>query len=306
MKPLVTIVTPCFNSARFIDATIKSVLSQTYSPIEYIIIDGGSTDDTSTIAQKYSDQLIFISEPDSGQSNAINKGWKLANGQIVAWLNADDRYYPNTVATAVEFFESHKDVSWVYGNADFVDADDIPFFFKVAVPEWDQAKLLNDVNYILQPSVFLRREVLDRCGLLNEDLHYVMDYEYWLRIGQTFPGCYAPDLQVQISYYADTKTSSGGTRRVRELEALVSSYGVSELPQRHQSDWALAFMQEAVREIKSRQWRAAAASAMLATRYPFGLTSALLKLGRRLVPEKMRQMVRKYYATLRSEKRSSL
>jgi glycosyltransferase involved in cell wall biosynthesis len=122
IKPRVSIVTPSYNQARFLEATICSVLEQEYSPIEYIVIDGGSTDGSLEIIRKYASRLAYwISEPDRGQTEAINKGFARANGDIYAWLNSDDTYEPEAVAKAVEFLQIHPDVGMVYGDANFID-----------------------------------------------------------------------------------------------------------------------------------------------------------------------------------------
>src|SRR4030042_1306962 len=114
--PLVPIVPPSLNKGRFIEETILSIKNQTYPRIEHIVIDGGSTDETLDILKKYSNSLIWISEPDKGQSDAINKGWRMAKGDILGWLNADDTYMPWAVETAVRFFAENPDVGMVYGR----------------------------------------------------------------------------------------------------------------------------------------------------------------------------------------------
>src|SRR4030042_2589290 len=119
--PLVSIVTPSYNKARFIEETILSVKNQTYPRIEHIIIDGGSTDGTLDIIRKYSDSLTWISEPDKGQSDAINKGWKMSKGEILAYLNADDTYMPRAVETAVKFLADNMDVGLVYGECNIIN-----------------------------------------------------------------------------------------------------------------------------------------------------------------------------------------
>jgi glycosyltransferase involved in cell wall biosynthesis len=295
VQPLVTVVTPCFNSAQFIEATILSVLNQIYTPIEYIIMDGGSTDETANIVRKYASRLTFVSEPDRGQSDAINKGWQMAKGDIVAWMNADDRYSPDTVATAVQFLQAHPDTKWVYGDAQYVDPEGVPYLFRTPVYRWSYRKLLTDSNYILQPTVFLRREVLDQFGLLHEDLHYVMDYEYWLRIGQTFPGHYVPALRVEITYYPETKTASGGVRRILELESVVHRYGASAIPRRHQVEWTTAYLEETVARLKNREWLSALEALSRSAKYRFGLAAWLYKASRNLLPARLKQAIRRRY-----------
>ena len=115
--PTVSIVTPSFNQGRFIRETIESVLSQDYPAIEYMVIDGGSTDETVSILKSYGNRIFWISEPDSGQSDAINKGWKRATGEILTWLNSDDVYLPGAIAKAADYLQRHPNVGVVYGDA---------------------------------------------------------------------------------------------------------------------------------------------------------------------------------------------
>lgn len=238
MNALVTVVTPCYNSAQFIEETIQSVLSQTYAPIEYIVMDGSSTDGTQAIVQRYADRLMLISEQDRGQSDAINKGWQMAQGEVLAWLNADDLYFPDTVARAVAFLADNPDVQWLYGNGDYIAPDGTPSPLRHPNTVWDYTRLLTVNDYIVQPTVFLRRQVVEEMGYLCEDLHFTMDYEYWLRIGQRYPGRLVPDVRVQVKRYRDTKTASGGLKRLAEMEAMLKVYGATDLPAHSHLEWA--------------------------------------------------------------------
>ena len=121
--PLVSIVTPSYNQGPYIEATIQSVVSQDYPHLEYIVIDGGSQDNTVAILKRYAERLCWISEPDHGQADAINKGFRIAHGEILAWLNSDDTYLPGAVCQVVEYFQRHPDVSMVYGEGQHVDAE---------------------------------------------------------------------------------------------------------------------------------------------------------------------------------------
>ncbi len=120
-RPLVTIVTPSFNQAGFIEETIQSVIAQDYQPIEHLVIDGGSTDGTLELLRKYQDHLSWVSEPDRGQTDAINKGFRRAHGAILCWLNADDVLMPGAISTVASYFESHPQVSFVYGDVLAID-----------------------------------------------------------------------------------------------------------------------------------------------------------------------------------------
>src|SRR5262245_11033457 len=152
--PLVSIVTPSYNQGRYIEATIQSVLEQDYHHLEYLVLDGGSTDQTLTVLQRYEDRLLWISEKDRGQADAINKGFRLAQGQILGWLNSDDTYLPGTIRRVVDYFQTRRDVGMVYGEGYHVDASGKiieryytePFSFQ----------RLAEICFICQPTVFMR------------------------------------------------------------------------------------------------------------------------------------------------------
>ena len=177
--PLVSIITPSFNQGQFIEETILSVLNQGYPHIEYIVIDGGSTDGTLDILQKYKDRLTCISGPDGGQSDAINKGWRKAQGEIMAWLNSDDRYCPGAIRKVVEVFKAQPEVDVVYGDNYVIDAHGEIIYRMKACPATIEDLLC--FRIIHQPAVFLRKRVINKIGYLNTDLHYLMDHEYWIR-----------------------------------------------------------------------------------------------------------------------------
>lgn len=238
----VSIIAPVYNSAEFIEESIQSVLNQTYPKIEYIIMDAGSTDGTVEIAQRYADRLTIISEPDNGQSDAINKGWKRATGDVLTWLNGDDLYLPDTVENAVNYLTQHPDTMWLYGDAQFLYEDGTPGNFRYPILPWDYNKLLTFGCYISQPSVFLRREVIERFGYLDESLHFGMDYEYWLRIGKIFPPAHVPDVKVKVKIFRDTKSRSGSYKRIQELEQMLKRYGATTLPELLRHQWVEAML----------------------------------------------------------------
>ncbi len=190
-NPLVSVVTPSYNSAAYIGATLESIQIQDYPAIEHIVIDGGSTDGTLEILARYP-QLVWTSEPDKGQSDALNKGFRRAQGEIIGWLNADDTYQPGAISTAVTYFLAHPQTMAVYSECRVIDEAG-HFLHFYGTEDFDLRTLLLH-DYIPQPTVFFRREVLDTVGLLNEKLHYVMDWEYWLRIGRYYPMTRLPDV----------------------------------------------------------------------------------------------------------------
>jgi glycosyltransferase involved in cell wall biosynthesis len=179
---LVSIVTPSLNQARFLREAIESVRAQTYAPIEHIVVDGGSTDGTLDVLRE-DEGLRWVSEPDHGQSHALNKGFAMAQGEVLGWLNADDAYEPHAVAEAVAALG---DVGLVYADVTRVNDDGVNPRRIRSRPSWDLWTELNDGNGVYSPSVFFAREAFHAVGGLDESLHLAMDYDLWLKIGKRF------------------------------------------------------------------------------------------------------------------------
>jgi glycosyltransferase involved in cell wall biosynthesis len=176
----ISIVTPSLNQGRFIERTIRSVLDQNYPALEYVVCDGGSTDQTLSVLDLYRDRLRAISEPDGGQAAAVNKGIRMTSGEIIGWLNSDDVYCPGSLRSVAEFMMNRPAIDVVYGDACLIDADGGPLGPYETEP-WDPARL-TERCFLCQPAVLFRRRVVERFGLLDDRLHYCMDYEYWLRL----------------------------------------------------------------------------------------------------------------------------
>jgi glycosyltransferase involved in cell wall biosynthesis len=220
-RPLVTIVTPSYNQGRFIAATIESVLGQDYPNLEYLIIDGASTDETAAVVARYADRLTFVSEPDGGQSDAINKGFRRARGEIVAWLNSDDLLLPGAVSAAVRALREHPEAGAVYGEGYQIDEQGAVISRFAATRAFNLWRLLNLSDYVLQQTAFFRRDVFDDVGWLDENLHYGMDWEILMRIGLHRPLVYIPREMGAIREYATAKSFTGGAKRARELTAIL-------------------------------------------------------------------------------------
>lgn len=296
MTTLVTVVTPCYNSVATLEATILSILSQNYQPIEYIIMDGGSNDGTLDIAHRYQGKLILVSEPDHGQSDAINKGWRRAKGDILAWLNADDQYLPNTVANAVHYLETHSNATWIYGTAESVDEAGNPFPYRMGREDWNYEALRAEGCFINQPSVFLRRQIVNEFGFLDESLHFSMDYEYWLRIGRKYPPHYFPSVKVRVIRSRTTKTESGGVERLHEIERMLRRYGVTDLPRTMHHEWVVAYTESALKDIRRGQWRIAATDFKQIWRYPSTLPKSFIKFFiRKFVPYRWETQLRQIF-----------
>lgn len=184
-SPKLSIITPSYNQSEFLERTIKSVIEQNYNNLEYIIIDGGSSDNSLSIIKKYSDQLAYwVSEPDNGQANAVNKGFDFSTGDIIGWINSDDTYLPGTFKIIIETFNKFPGIDVVYGDYFFIDNNDNILLKKKEIRA-DFNIILFARNTICQPTVFFRREVLKKVGKLTEDIHYGMDWDYWFRISNS-------------------------------------------------------------------------------------------------------------------------
>jgi hypothetical protein len=222
--PLVTVVTPSYNQGHFIRATIESVLSQDYPHVEYIVMDGGSTDQTASVVKDYASRLTFISEKDRGQSHAINKGFRMAKGSILAWLNSDDLYLPGSIGTAVEAFRCNPAAGAVYGEGYLIDYSGEKSIRFPCTETFNLWKLAHLSDYILQQTVYFRKDVLDEVGILDEDLHYTMDWDLLIRIGMKYPLEHIPEYMGCLREYPEAKSSAGGERRIRELGAMLQRH----------------------------------------------------------------------------------
>ena len=211
---LVSIITPSFNQAAYLEQTILSVLNQDYSNIEYMVLDGASTDNSVDIIKKYENRLAYwVSEKDNGQADAINKGLDQARGEIVAWLNSDDYYLAGTVSSAVKIFEQHPHVVLVYGNMLAVD---------------EHGKTFNTLNYkqltledllcfqiIGQPAVFMRRSALNDIRL-DPEFHFLLDHYLWIQIARRGNILHVNETWAAARYHADAKNRAKAAEFGRE------------------------------------------------------------------------------------------
>lgn len=185
--PRVSIITPSYNQVEFLDQTIQSVIEQDYPEIEYIIVDGGSTDGSVEVIKGVSDKLAgWISEPDLGQADAINKGFSMATGGVLAWLNSDDTYNAGAVAEAVSFLQSHPEIGMVYGNAYYMDGKGRRIG-RYPAAQTDYQGLRRGVNTVTQQSMFFRSVLWPMVGPLDTSLFYAMDYDLWVRLAAVTP-----------------------------------------------------------------------------------------------------------------------
>ncbi len=211
-QPLVSIVIPSFNQGIFLAAAIDSVLNQNYPHVECLVIDGGSTDQTLDILHRYSDRIFWVSEPDRGQSHALNKGWRMARGELLGWLNSDDIYRPGAAEAIVKAFQSHPEVGGIYGDCDYISVAG-EFLEKYETGPFDHETFFRTSRSpIPQPSTFIRRAVYDSVGPVNESLHLVMDWEYWLRVGLQFPIFYLPQTLAAYRVHSSSKSATQSLR----------------------------------------------------------------------------------------------
>jgi glycosyltransferase involved in cell wall biosynthesis len=210
--PLVSIVTPSYNQAHFLESTIRSVLDQDYPNIEYIIVDGGSSDGSVEIIRRYSDRLAWwVSEKDQGQTDAINKGFARTKGKILAWLNSDDIYERNAVREAVTFFQRQPEVGLVYGDANFIDEDG-RIIGRFPAAQTNYRRLRRGYVHIPQQSAFWRADLWHKVGPLDPAFFFAMDYDLWVRLAALAPMHYVPRLWANFRLHGEGKTISADDR----------------------------------------------------------------------------------------------
>ncbi len=217
----VSIITPSYNQGKFIRDTINSVLDQRVE-FEYIIMDGGSTDETISVLKEYEGKLYWESKKDGGQADAVNQGIKKATGDIIGWLNSDDIYYKNTLNTIIEFFTDNPTVNVVYGNAHHIDEQGK--FIEEYYTEDFNYERLKDICYICQPSLFFRKSVVDKYGYLNDKLQYCMDYDYWLRLAKGEKFYRINQLFAGSRLYPENKTLGSRCKVHMEIVEMLSSH----------------------------------------------------------------------------------
>jgi glycosyltransferase involved in cell wall biosynthesis len=202
-----SIITPSYNQVDFIEHTIRSVLGQDYSDLEYIIVDGGSTDGSVDVIRRYEDQLAWwVTEPDKGQADAINKGFQQATGEIVAWLNSDDMYAPGAIVHAFQVFKTDPEIGMVYGNAISFDQDGRPLN-DLGIGDWALKDLVS-FHILCQPAVFMRKTFLDQAGYLDDGYHMMLDHHLWLRLAQRTKIHHVPQVWAFARHHAEAKNVS--------------------------------------------------------------------------------------------------
>lgn len=216
----VSVITPSYNQGKFIERTILSVLNQTYKNIEYIIIDGGSTDETMAVVDRYRDRIdIVVHEKDKGQSDAINKGFKLATGDLVGWINSDDILYPDCVENIVSLVNKNPDGCIYYPSAiDLIDANDnVTGSIKKYIT--GKSTLIQKDYDLIQQGSFYRTETVRKVNFLDEKRHYCMDLDLWLKLldhGKIY--YYDKASLAAFRMWEDSKTSTGGLKFFKDIK----------------------------------------------------------------------------------------
>ncbi len=228
-QPLVSILTPSYNQGRFLEETIRSVLTQDYPNLEYIIVDGGSSDGSVDIIRRYAERLSWwVSEPDRGQTDAINKGFARATGEIFAWLNSDDTYLPGAVSAAVHCLQAHPEASLVYADANLVDEDG-RIIGRFPSRQTNLNKLLRGSVHIPQQTAFFRASAWNQVAPLDPTFQFAMDYDLWVRLAKLAPLVYSPGLWANFRLHGAGKSIAMDDRCYPEMIRVYQREGGSQL-----------------------------------------------------------------------------
>lgn len=203
---LISIVTPSYNQGRYIEETIQSVLSQGYPQIEYLIFDGGSTDQTLDILHKYEHRLAgWVSEKDQGQTDAINKGFAKANGEVLAWLNSDDTYEPGAISAVIDYLQQNPEVGMVYGDCNYINETG-KVIGKFNAAQTSYRLLRRGYTHIPQQTMFFRAELWKEVGPLDPSFYFAMDYDLWTRLAACTAIRYVPQTWANFRLHTSGKT----------------------------------------------------------------------------------------------------
>ena len=228
----VAIVTPSYNTGRYVGATVRSVLEQGYAPLDYLVMDGGSTDETVEVLKSFGARVRWVSERDKGQSDAINRGFGQTRGEVLGWLNSDDTYAPGALRAAAEFLAAHPDVAMVYGDADFIDASGRRIGRCQHVEKvFSHHRLLHYSDFIVQPAAFFRRSAFEAVGGLDPSLNWAMDYDLWLKFAAAgLKVAYLPRVLANYRWLGASKSAAGGWGRLNEVDRVARRHGARRTP----------------------------------------------------------------------------
>lgn len=226
--PRIALITPSCNTGRYVADAINSVLAQEYPNVDYLVMDGGSTDQTLDVLRSFGNRVRWVSQRDEGQSDAIRRGFEQTSGEVLGWLNADDLLAPGALRRISEVFSQDPDIALVYGDASYVDAAGVEIGPCVNVEPFNAKRLFHYSDFIVQPAAFFRRSAYEAVGGLDPKLHYGMDYDLWLKLARAHKVVYLPEQLARYRWLTDNKTAIGGFRRLDELRAVTERHGLGE------------------------------------------------------------------------------
>lgn len=276
--PRVSLVTPSFNAAPYLRAAINSVLVQDYPDIEYLVMDGGSTDETVALLKEYGDKVRWVSEKDQGQADAIARGFEQTTGSILCWLNADDVLKPGAVRTAVDTFLANPGTALIYGNADFIDETGELIAPCTVVEPFVRQRLLDYGDYIIQPAAFFSRVAYQSVGGLDTSLHWAMDWDLWIRLAQVHEFVYIENVLASYRWLGSNKTAIGGFDRLDEVETVAKRYGCKGLPAYFRLEKARLYTSLAQQDLREQKLLAMLRHGLLAGREIVTSRRAILSL----------------------------
>jgi glycosyltransferase involved in cell wall biosynthesis len=251
--PRVTLITPSYNSGEYLAAAIESVLGQDYPNIDYLVMDGGSTDGTVDLLKTYGPRVRWVSEKDAGQSDAIARGFEQTAGTILGWLNADDELKPGAIRAIVDTFLANPEAALIYGNADFIAGDGQNIGNCTVVEPYSFHRLVFYGDYIIQPAAFFSRQAYEDVGGLDKSLNWAMDWDLWIRLARRYDVVYLEELLASYRWLGSNKTAAGGFDRLQEIETVARRYGCKGLPAYFRLEQARLFAIEARQRLKHQQ-----------------------------------------------------
>jgi glycosyltransferase involved in cell wall biosynthesis len=262
----VTVVTPSFNQGAWIAETIDSVLAQDYPHVEYLVMDGGSTDRTLEILRGYGDRVAWQSGPDGGQARALHTAFGRARGDILAWLNSDDVYLPGAISAAVAALALHPQAAVIYGNAELIDSHGRSLGRAAQVGPSAGGVLLKLGDCIVQPAAFFRRSAYEVVGGLDPALHWTMDYDLWLRLERASELRHIEATLARVRIMPTTKTASGAWNRLHEIQVVARRHGAAGLPAWFALEAAAMSSQDALGALRRLHVREASSALLRAVR----------------------------------------
>jgi hypothetical protein len=256
--PTLAVVTPSYNTGRYIGDAVRSVLEQDYSRVDYVVMDGGSTDATVDVLRSFGPRLQWVSRKDKGQSDAINSGFARTRGEVFGWLNSDDTYAPGAFRAVAEVFAAHPDVDIVYGDATYTDHAGRHIARCVHVEPFNRERLFRCSDFIVQPAAFFRRRIFEKVGGVDVSIHWAMDYDLWLRmVAAGAKAAYLRRVLASFRWLADNKTATGSHGRLDEIARVLGRQGYP-LPAYNTLERCNLHREEMLAALGEGRWRDAA------------------------------------------------